>query len=314
MKRSPFATAAVAVPLAVLAAVTVLGCGRDEPAVARLTVEPQELQLPFPELKTIHFSWEPISSLKVEPTVFVHLIDESGELMRTFDHPYKGRFAPGTPVEYDVHLYQTALAAPLPPGEYRLTVGLYMPGGERWPIETAGEPFKRKEYAVARVHVPPVDQKQTPRLAFTNTWLPLEEGGDRQSPVRRWMQGKNGALRVSPVRSPGSFWLALRIPAGDAPGEKLVLDGSGNPPAVVVTGSCGAVETGISGPGTHLVEIPIENPPGNGQCTIRLRPNYHLLVAGSPFQRTVSMENAAWVPAAAPTKAGSKAATRKATG
>lgn len=297
MKNSPCAIALAALSIAALSA---LGCGRDEPAVARLTVDPQQVQLPFPELETIHFSWEPISTLEVEPTVFVHLIDDSGELMRTYDHPYKGKFVPGTPAQYDVHLYQTALAKPLPPGEYRLTVGLYMPGGERWPLETSGEELKRKEYAIAKVVVPPVGA-QAPRLAFSNSWLPGEEGGDRQTPVRRWML-KNGALRVSPVRVPGSFWLSLRIPAGDGPGEQLVLDGppntAGNPPAVRVTGSCGAVETGVSGPGTHLVEIPIENPPANGQCTVRLRPNYHLEVAGSPHQRTVSLENAAWVPAA----------------
>ncbi len=289
MKKISFSTF-LALTLFVL---STTACGKKEAPVARLEVKPTTIPLAFPELATIRLTWEPIVAVQAAPTVFVHLINSKGDIERTFDHPYPVAFEPGTPTTYNVHLFQTALASPLPEGDYKLVVGLYVPGGERWAIETEGEEVKKKEYAIAKITVPAV-AANAPRIQFTKTWLPGEEGGDRQSVVRRWLTSP-GALRIAPVPAPGAFWLSLRIPAGDNPGEKLVTEGA-NPPSVVITNVCNATETSVSGPGRHLVQVPIDAVPADGQCIVRLRPNFHLEVAGSPHQRTVALENAAWSP------------------
>lgn len=294
MKKTLFSPYRISPYLALaLFALTTSACGKKEAPVARLEVKPTSIPLAFPELATIRLTWEPIAAVQAAPTVFVHLVDSKGEIERTFDHAYPVAFQPGTPTTYNVHLFQTALASPLSEGEHRLVIGLYVPGGERWAIETEGEEIKKKEYAVAKIVVPKV-AANAPRIQFTKTWLPGEEGGDRQSVVRRWLTGQ-GALRIAPIPGPGSFWLSLRIPEGDNPGEKLVVDGN-NPPSVVVTNVCNATETSVSGPGQHLVQVPIDAAPADGQCIVRLRPNFHLEVAGSPHRRTVALENAAWSP------------------
>ncbi len=279
--------------LALLPLAVVAGCGRSEPPVARLRVEPATLRLPYPELASVKFTWEPISAIAATPTVFVHIVDEKGEIERTFDHPYPAAFKPGTPQTYPVHLYQTALATPLPEGKHRLVVGLYAPGSDRWALETTGKELKKKEYIVAELDVPKVD-KLAPKLQFTRTWLPAEDGGDRQTLVRRWLTG-NGAIRVAPVNKPGTLWLSARIPAGDNPGEKLVLNGT-KPPSAQIASSCGGAETNISGPGVHLVPITIDAVPPGGQCVIRFRTDFRLEVTGSPHMRSVALENAAWSP------------------
>lgn len=281
--------------LALLPLVFAAGCGRSEPPVARLRVEPATVRLPYPELATVKLTWEPITAIAASPTVFVHVVDDKGEIERTFDHPYPGAFKPGTPQSYNVHLYQTALATPLPEGKHRLVVGLYVPGNERWALETTGKVLKKKEYVVGEIDVPPVD-KLAVKLQFTRTWLPAEDGGDRQTLVRRWLTG-NGALRLAPVNKPGTLWLSVRIPAGDNPGEKLVLNGT-HPPSAQIVNSCGGAETNVSGPGIHLVPITIDALPPGGQCVIRFRTDFHLEVTGSPHQRSLALENAAWSPKA----------------
>ena len=279
--------------LAPLALALAAGCGRSEPPVARLRVEPATLRLPYPELATVKLTWEPITPIPTAPTVFVHLVDEKGDIERTFDHPYPATFKPGTPQTYNVHLYQTALATPLPEGKHRLVVGLYAPGSDRWALETTGKELKKKEYIVGEIEVPPVD-KLAPKLQFTRTWLAAEDGGDRQTLVRRWLTG-NGAIRLAPVSKPGTLWLSVRIPAGDNPGEKLVLSGT-HPPSAQIANSCGGSQINVSGPGIHLVPVAIDAVPAAGQCVIRFRTDFRLEVTGSPHQRSLALENAAWSP------------------
>ena len=279
--------------LAPLALALAAGCGRSEPPVARLRVEPATLRLPYPELATVKLTWEPITPIPTAPTVFVHLVDEKGDIERTFDHPYPAAFKPGTPQTYNVHLYQTALATPLPEGQHRLVVGLYAPGSDRWALETTGKELKKKEYIVGEIEVPPVD-KLAPKLQFTRTWLAAEDGGDRQTLVRRWLTG-NGAIRLAPVSKPGTLWLSVRIPAGDNPGEKLVLSGT-HPPSAQIANSCGGSQINVSGPGIHLVPVAIDAVPAAGQCVIRFRTDFRLEVTGSPHQRSLALENAAWSP------------------
>ncbi|HEV7515614.1 MAG TPA: hypothetical protein VGR07_04875 [Thermoanaerobaculia bacterium] len=285
-----------------------VACGKPAP-VAQVEVLPQSLTLGYPEIRELHLAWGPAAGLDPEagqPTVFVHLLDRGGKIVRTYDHPFPQPWQEGTPVTDEVKIFQSALASPLLPGHYQLTLGLYgNKSGKRWPLEVAGPDRGRYEYQVAEVEVPP--PSAGPRLAFAGHWLASESGGSRQIVTLRWLDGP-GALRVEGLAGPGSFWLELKIPAGEGPAEKLVLDDSSNAPSVVVSGSCGGVETGISGAGNHEIEIPVDGVPAGGSCEIRLKPNFHLLKVGLPGggRRSVALENAAWMPAApgAPPPAG----------
>lgn len=276
------------------------GCGGNDTPVAQVKVEPRNVRLPYPGVAAVRLSWTPVAALGEggsEPLVFVHLLDDRDTVVRTFDHAFPQAWREGTPVSYDVKLYQSALSDPLPPGKYRLTVGLYGKERKRWALEGLGEDLGRNEYLAGEVQVPA--QQQGPRFAFSQAWLPKEPGGDRQVLARRWVF-KRGAIRVLDVKEPGSVWMVIRIPEASAGGEQLVLDEGAKTPSLLVSGSCGTVETNVSGPGYHEIELPMEPPPAGQFCRILLRPNFHMKPTGGPGRpRSVSLENIGWVPGAA---------------
>lgn len=292
--RLPPALVPSVTALAAAAALLALGsCGEDAP-VASLEVSPAAIRLPHGHLRPLTLAWTPAEELygrEGEPLVFVHLIERPGRVLRTFDHSFPERWHPGTPVRYDLPIRQSALAPPLPPGRYRLTVGLYQAGGGRWPLETAGEEVDGREYAVAEVEVPA--EVAGPEFGFAGPWLPVEAGSDLQVLARRWLAG-DGVLRVGPIAGAGSLWLLLRIPEGTGSGEELVLESGAAEPGVTLTGSCSGVEMAITGRGPHEVRMPMRA--DAGPCEVRFDANFHLRVAGSPHLRTVALEGLAWAP------------------
>lgn len=316
MRQILFQPAFRLTPLALPAVLALLAlstaCGGDPAPVAGVEVTPRTVRLGYPELRKLSLSWSPSVALpeggegaQGQPTVFVHLLDERDEVVRTFDHPFPQRWQAGVPVRYDLNLYQSALGQALPSGRYRLTLGLYQPGqpgesAERFALEGLGEPVDRREYQVAEVEVP-AQSPNDPRIAFSSgSWLPVEPGGDRQILGRRWMgpgSAQPPALRFQGITAPGTVWMMIRIPEGKGAGERLELAGGSNTPSVLVSGSCGSVETNLTGPGYHEVEMPVDEVPQGGSCDVVLRPSFSLLVAGSP-DRSASLENIAWSPGA----------------
>jgi hypothetical protein len=304
--------------LLALAAVTLLvllgpiACGGGEgPAVADLRVEPRELTLPHATVSELQLRWELTAGLgehSGEPRVFVHLLDEEGRLTRTFDHPWSGTWAEGEQREYSVRIYQSALAPPLPPGSYTLTMGVYAADGKRWPLNVEGERVGEAEYAVGGVTVPsgPAD---LPELGFTQGWSPTLAGGDRQVLALRWLTG-NGAILVEEMHSERTLWLQLHIPApGDVGARRIFRPGVAEPktPSVRVVAPCSGFEAFVTGVGSHDVTVPVqpERPAGSaesdqpaetekGRCTIRLEPNY-AMVADGLEQGSVMLQNLSWV-------------------
>ncbi len=275
------------------------GCGEKATPVVRLEVTPKKVRLPFPEMRTVHLTWQPSMPLEGftgTPTVFVHLLDQDKKVVRTFDHPYPGRWREGEPVSYDLKLYQSTLAPPLPGGTYSLTLGLAGEGKQRWAVDGVGEPVARMEYLAAEIEVPaPAKTKKSgPRFTFSEQWLPSEPGADRQMIARRWLSGSGGmgGLRVAGLRQPGSIWLVFRIPESKEADNLTVNDGSGVP-AVRIEGTCGEYEASISGAGLHEVEMPVAEPPKNGTCRLTLQPNFQF---GKGGPRSISLENASWSP------------------
>lgn len=283
----------LATPLLLLSAALAAGCGGEDPAVGTVEVSPSTVRLAHPTVQPIRLAWAPSAALEAEPLVFVHLLDEQGAVLRTFDHPFPRRWRPGEPVEYEVKLYQSALAPPLPPGRYRLTLGLYGAGGERWPLAGLGEPVARREYPAVEVEVPA--EPVGPEIGFSPSWLAVEPGADRQVLARRWVNGR-GAIRLSDLQEPGGVWMVVRIPPADAANEDLVFDGGASAQSVLVRSDCGGSETGISGVGAHELILPVETVPPDGACRIVLLPSFHLKSRGAGPNRSVVLENLAWVP------------------
>jgi hypothetical protein len=286
MRRQILAVAVLALVLA--------GCRGEPPAVARLSVEPRLVHLGFPDVRSIHVSWQPIAALGdgAPPFVFVHLLDRHDRVLRTFDHPFPGAWQEGVPVSYDLKLFQSALATPLAPGHYRLTAGLYGAKGMRWPL-AAGPKVGRLEYQVAEVEVP--GGSPGPHVAYRGVWLPSEKGSDRQFLARRWLEGE-GTIELRDLPGAGSVWLVLTIPEAQAGNERMVFDDGANAPAVLIDGSCGGAEAGLSGSGRHEIPVAADGSAHGGVCEIHLKPNFSMVSPGGRPERSVALDALAWMP------------------
>ncbi len=277
-------------------------CGERTEPVGQLTVEPTALELPYPGFAGLRLSWRmerPLGEVEGRPLVFVHLLDAPGSVLRTFDHPLRFDWRPGRTEAYEIFLYQSALAPPLEPGSYTLSVGLYDVAGRRWPLEVAGEELDRFEYGAAEVTVA-AEGDDLPMFYFSPAWLPVEAGTDRQIVRRRWLAGE-GTLRIAEIGRPGEAWMLLRIPGADDSGIELVLQEGTEVPAALISSSCGGSEVSVSGTGAHEVVLPLaaggEGPPT--ECELQFRPNFHLLELDTLARRSLSLEVLAWRPAGA---------------
>jgi hypothetical protein len=272
--------------------------------VAELRVEPRQLSLPYPAYRELEIALEPRAELGpgAEPILFLHMIEEPGDVLRTFDHPLPESWSPGRPIRYTVRLYQSAMARPLPPGTYQLTAGLYEASGRRWPLVAGGEEVDRHEYPVARVEVPEPSESE-PRFTFTTGWTPVEAGSDRQVLARRWLTGI-GQVTIEAARPSGLLWMVVHIPPAPERGARVV-GNDDHEPSVLVRASCAATETVVSGIGRHEIEIPLtlraEIGEGGGAgaegagCELELVPSFYDQLEGSFDRRSAALEALAWV-------------------
>lgn len=284
--------------LCLMPILSLVACGRSDPPVAGLQVEPDELQLPFPGIVDLELSWSmelPLEGLEGLPLVFAHLVDEQGEVLRTFDHPLEFDWQPGQRQQYNIRLYQSALAPPLESGTYGLTMGLYDAAGQRWPLRVDGREAGSNEYRVAEVEVP-AEVSDSPMFFFSPDWLHLESGGDRQIVARRWLGDTEGTIRVTDCPASGGIWMQIRIPSGEEQSTQVVLDGEASTPEVRITSTCGLEEICVSGPGFHEVEISLL--PADKElleeCELRLQPNFKLVEGNAATHRSMALEVLAW--------------------
>lgn len=313
------------------AGLALAACGGAGPPVGTLSVEPGTVHLPYPGFADLTLTWEPaaeLSGLEGRPTVFVHLLDESGDLVRTFDQPLPAPWAPGSPQTQVIRLYQSALAEALPTGRYRLTSGLYSPAdGRRWPLTAEGEAVGDHEYHAGWVEVPAAPAPE-PRFSFDGEWLPLESGTDRQILARRWLSGP-AVIRLESDAA-GTAWLRLRIPVPDAPGVRPVYEGGDGTAWARVSSPCSGTEVRIEGAGDHEIEIPLAPaaeaaggpgagvepdqeasmgadadgdpqadesaapPPGEAGCTISVEPGFYLILEDTFERRALTLEILSW--------------------
>lgn len=262
--------------------------------MARVQVAKSEVELQHHRFVSFDLSWrieEPLSGRDGRLYVFVHLLDEPGGVVRTFDYAWPGAWQPGSGVEQRVILHQSALGPPLDPGVYTLTLGIYDGAGRRWPLITTGEMVDRREYRVADVRVPQ-DPGSDPMFQFSAEWLGSEPGRDLQVLARRWLIGP-GQLRASGLDGPGELWLRLLLPAANS-GQELVLAEEAAQQAVTVRSDCGDVEVQLAGTGSHDVVLSITPDPDDDSCAVEIEPNFYLLELESAERRAVALDGLAW--------------------
>lgn len=280
--------------LAVLCLAAFAGCKEEKSPVGELRASPSEIVLGFPH----HASWEleldmdePLGA-HATPIVMVHLLDASGMVVRTFDHRLPEPWTAGATQSYSIVLYQSALAPPLDPGDYRLTAGIYDAELGRWALRTDGEEVARQEYLVARVEAARGSQS-APKFFFSPSWLATEAGTDVQVLGRRWLRGE-GAIRVAGQASPGTVRLQLRIPEPEPSIEDLVLNEGFEAVQLDVTDTCGGDPVSVHGFGSHVLEIGL-GPGGDGaECEIRFTPHYQIVTRRTLGGRALALDVLSW--------------------
>jgi hypothetical protein len=274
-----------------------LACAGGKTPVAELAAVPETLALGWPELAEVELELTPMAPLPAEagdPIVFLHLTDESGAVVRTFDHRLPGEWRPGRAQRYRVRVHQSALVEPLPAGPYRLTAGLYDPELGRYALRTRAEEVGRQEYRLVRVSVTPPD-REAPQARFSEQWLPPEPGGDRQVLVRRSLRGGAvGTIQFGPVSGPGVVQLGLFVPPSTAGDARFELLDEGPQPRVRIASTCGGELAEITGTGRFDVDLAIEGELVQGTCEVTLEPNFQLTRGDRAETTSVRLEMLAW--------------------
>jgi hypothetical protein len=267
-------------------------CSPSAVKVATLRVSPSEFLLPFPGFETLAIELTPRVELPPgsEPRLFLHLIDEPGSVIRTFDLPLAGSWTPGRVNSFAARIHQSALADPLESGTYFLTAGLYDHDGARFALDTEAKEVARLEYAVATVTVP-VPGSALPTVRFSESWLPAAPGQDRQILVRRGLDAQGpGTFQIGPLTPPGLLLLRL----APAAGGRIELESGAAAAKVRLRSSCGGYAAEL--PGDTAVEALVEVPEAAGpvSCDVELAPNFVVRSGEDRRPRSTMIEVLAW--------------------
>jgi hypothetical protein len=255
--------------------------------VGAIDITPRRAELPYAQCTTIRLTWSPAAELhgqRGQATVFVHLLDSGGDVVRTFDHPLPADWRPAKEIAYPLDLCQSAFGPPMVTGPYDLTVGLVDAStGRRWELSAqGGKPPKRREYTVGTVTVPP--SLVSPDIVFGPGWMKEDPGRDRQVLARRKLVGA-GSISVRSLPGPGVLRLALVV----APGAPIRTPGR-----VALAEPDGALSNGASlTTGRHVVELVA----AGTAAEVRLQPPTLVATPAGEEPPWLALESLAWKPA-----------------
>lgn len=188
------------------------GCTAPQPPVATVTVGVDRVAVPLGAPLNLRFRFDVAPGIEAglaeNYRVFVHFLDDRGDLLWTEDHDPAvptSAWQPGQSIEYE-----RRVKIPMYPyiGESVIATGLYAPvDGTRIPL--AGTDLGQTAYRVASIRLDP--QHESSFVTYAEGWHPDEFSGDGR--LRwRWTTGRSV--------------LSFRNPERDA---RLILELDGRP-------------------------------------------------------------------------------------
>ena len=85
----------------------------------------------------------------------------------------------------------------------------------------------------------------------------------------------------------------MGIPRGDG-AQELIVEDESDVPAVHLATTCGDYEAAVSGPGSHVVEVPVVVSSEENACDISFASNFYLLSKDNLSRRTLALEDLSW--------------------
>jgi len=176
------------------------GCTESQSPVATVTVGVDRAAAPLGATLNLRFRFDvtpvPGEALAEDYRVFVHFLDDRGEVLWTEDHDPPvptSQWQPGRSVEYE-----RRVRIPMYPyiGESLIAVGLYSTvDGARVPL--AGADLGQTSYHVASIRLDP--QHESSFVSYGEGWHPSEFTGDGLSQWR-WTTGRSVVSFRNPNR------------------------------------------------------------------------------------------------------------------
>jgi hypothetical protein len=202
-----------------LAAIAASACGREQdtaPPVATPWVSVARSTVPVGSPVEMKYRFKVADSAPAftdDYWVFVHFLDDDGELMWTDDHrpPVPtAEWTPGQTLEYSRTMFVPKFQYT---GTTTVEVGLFSPkSGQRLPL--TGETRGQRSYEVASfdIHLQPESQF----IVFKQGWHPAEVADDELGTEWQWSK-KEATLTFRNPRKPTVFYLQLDRPATPFP-------------------------------------------------------------------------------------------------
>jgi len=245
----------------------------EEP-LARLAVAESALDLPWPQRREIRVDLDLLAELPVDagpPRLFVHLLDSDARIVRTFDRELEPEWWPGDRIRVPVVIEQSALAEPLPPGRYRLVIGLYDLRFGRYLVERAPDGASVRAVEAGSVEVP--ESGPGAGVKFVSGWFETQAQRDQQVlGARPLAPGGVGELRVGPLREPARLYAMVAIRGVDARVSEIATEDPGGAQHLTLEVACTGEVVTATGEGVHLLEVAL--PARTDGCDLRLRTDF----------------------------------------
>ncbi len=278
----------------VLALLFLAGCWGGERPQVSLEVPTTEIPLPYGALVVVPMSMRCLEQLPEGPmTFFIHLLNEAGEIVRTFDRPFSVARVKGCLITTPITLWQSALSEPLPAGRYPLRIGVVDESRRRLVLAIDGVQGHRGAYKVAEVVVPE-PSSDLPSLSFVGSWKQPAAAEERQLPGNRWLEGK-GELWVHGLSEQRSLRMSVRLLDAEEHDLRVVFAEGQRRPNFTIIAGCNSGRGKFGGALSHDLRVSLLPTSFPADCPVRFEPNFTLIDPKTLERGTLGLERLTWI-------------------
>jgi len=294
----PRARAAGTLPILLLALSSAAACRQAHTPVARLSSDSGQVKITSHGFRELTLTFEILRELPeadAAALVFVHLLSDDGQLVRTFDHPLPSQWWIGDKAQSRFVVHLSGLADTLTSGRYRLTAGLYDTVRGKYAIDSRLPAAGRNEFEVAQVIVTP-DSDSRADVLPEEDWVPEVAATDRQVIGARYLRpGRQGRIALEGSSAPKRFFVRLNLPGYSTDMATVEVRGHPREPVVELGGTCLKAAASVKGSGIQEAILEanpdLESPT---ECVLTVDANFTIEPRDGSEPRSVQVQALSW--------------------